>query len=185
MVPPYPRLATLIGQIAGLIGGGSLEPGALLPTVRQLAADLGVAPGTLARATVNEKTMAGSRAEADTAPSCARTGRSSPQHIANVDCAPKPKSSSPPLGPSARPTPKSSTHCAQPSAADASPTSVRPPPIETRLNHQHYRPVNRPGLHSILCREDEVDGTSEGVSGSVAGSGGSPGERCDHSCAGL
>ena len=46
-LPPYEQLRV---QIAGLIGGGSLEPGARLPAVRQLAADLGVAPGTVARA---------------------------------------------------------------------------------------------------------------------------------------
>jgi GntR family transcriptional regulator len=46
-LPPYEQLRV---QIAGLIGGGSLEPGARLPAVRQLAADLGIAPGTVARA---------------------------------------------------------------------------------------------------------------------------------------
>jgi DNA-binding transcriptional regulator YhcF (GntR family) len=46
-LPPYEQLRV---QIAGLIGGGSLGPGARLPAVRQLAADLGVAPGTVGRA---------------------------------------------------------------------------------------------------------------------------------------
>ena len=46
-LPPYEHLRV---QIAGLIGGGSLQAGARLPAVRQLAADLGVAPGTVARA---------------------------------------------------------------------------------------------------------------------------------------
>jgi GntR family transcriptional regulator len=46
-LPPYEQLRV---QIAGLIGGGSLPPGARLPAVRQLAADLRVAPGTVARA---------------------------------------------------------------------------------------------------------------------------------------
>lgn len=46
-LPPYEQLRV---QIAGLIGGGSLQPDARLPAVRQLAADLGVAPGTVARA---------------------------------------------------------------------------------------------------------------------------------------
>jgi DNA-binding transcriptional regulator YhcF (GntR family) len=46
-LPPYEQLRV---QIAGLIGGGSLRTGARLPAVRQLAADLGVAPGTVARA---------------------------------------------------------------------------------------------------------------------------------------
>jgi DNA-binding transcriptional regulator YhcF (GntR family) len=46
-VPPYEQLRE---QIAGLIGAGELKPGARLPPVRQLAADLGIAGGTVARA---------------------------------------------------------------------------------------------------------------------------------------
>lgn len=37
-------------QIRGLIQNGALVPGTLLPTVRQLASDLDVAPNTVARA---------------------------------------------------------------------------------------------------------------------------------------
>lgn len=37
-------------QIRGLIQRGDLAPGTLLPTVRQLASDLNVAPNTVARA---------------------------------------------------------------------------------------------------------------------------------------
>jgi GntR family transcriptional regulator len=37
-------------QIELLVGGGTLEPGSPLPTIRQLARDLGLAPGTVARA---------------------------------------------------------------------------------------------------------------------------------------
>ena len=47
LVPPYEQLRA---QIADLVAAGALAPGARLPAVRQLAADLGVAPGTVARA---------------------------------------------------------------------------------------------------------------------------------------
>lgn len=46
-VPPYEQLRE---QLAGLISVGELRPGQRLPPVRQLAADLGLAPGTIARA---------------------------------------------------------------------------------------------------------------------------------------
>jgi DNA-binding transcriptional regulator YhcF (GntR family) len=46
-VPPYEQLR---GQIAGLIAVGTLQPDDRLPSVRQLAADLGLATGTVARA---------------------------------------------------------------------------------------------------------------------------------------
>jgi DNA-binding transcriptional regulator YhcF (GntR family) len=46
-VPPYEQLRV---QIADLITLGTLRPGARLPSVRQLAADLGLAGGTVARA---------------------------------------------------------------------------------------------------------------------------------------
>ena len=45
--PPYEQLRR---QIAAAVDAGSLEPGARLPTVRQLASDLGIAPGTVMRA---------------------------------------------------------------------------------------------------------------------------------------
>ena len=45
--PPYEQVRR---QVAAHIRGGRLEPGARLPTVRQLAADLGLAAGTVARA---------------------------------------------------------------------------------------------------------------------------------------
>ncbi|HYN66871.1 MAG TPA: GntR family transcriptional regulator [Ornithinibacter sp.] len=44
--PPYEQLRR---QLADLIGSGALSPGDRLPPVRQLAADLGLAPGTVAR----------------------------------------------------------------------------------------------------------------------------------------
>lgn len=44
---PYEQLRR---QIESLIEGGGLAPGDRLPTVRQLAGDLGIAPGTVARA---------------------------------------------------------------------------------------------------------------------------------------
>ena len=44
---PYQQI---VDQFLGLIERGDLKPGDLLPTVRQLAGDLGVAPNTVARA---------------------------------------------------------------------------------------------------------------------------------------
>ena len=44
--PPYEQLRR---QLAGLIGSGTLAPGDRLPPLRQLAADLGLAVGTVAR----------------------------------------------------------------------------------------------------------------------------------------
>jgi GntR family transcriptional regulator len=46
-VPPYAQLQE---QITTMIRSGVLAPGARLPTIRHLAGDLGVAPGTVARA---------------------------------------------------------------------------------------------------------------------------------------
>lgn len=45
--PPYEQLRR---QIVNAVAAGLLEPGARLPTVRQLAADLSIAPGTVMRA---------------------------------------------------------------------------------------------------------------------------------------
>lgn len=45
--PPYEQLRR---QIALAIDGGQLATGTRLPTVRQLAGDLGIAPGTVMRA---------------------------------------------------------------------------------------------------------------------------------------
>ncbi|WP_282694926.1 GntR family transcriptional regulator [Streptomyces sp. CC208A] len=46
-IPPYEQIRA---QLAALIASGSLADGERLPTVRQLAADLGLATGTVARA---------------------------------------------------------------------------------------------------------------------------------------
>ena len=46
-VPPYEQIR---GQVASLIAAGALPAGTRLPTVRDLAADLGVAVGTAVRA---------------------------------------------------------------------------------------------------------------------------------------
>ncbi|MFZ3453210.1 GntR family transcriptional regulator [Arthrobacter sp. 7Tela_A1] len=46
-VPPYEQIR---GQVSALAASGILSPGDRLPTIRMLAADLGVAPGTVARA---------------------------------------------------------------------------------------------------------------------------------------
>jgi DNA-binding transcriptional regulator YhcF (GntR family) len=45
-VPPYEQLRQ---QITALVLGGALAPGARLPAIRQLAKDLGLAGGTVAR----------------------------------------------------------------------------------------------------------------------------------------
>jgi GntR family transcriptional regulator len=46
-VPPYEQVRT---QVAAHVSAGRLRPGDRLPTVRALAADLGIAVGTVARA---------------------------------------------------------------------------------------------------------------------------------------
>lgn len=46
-VPPYEQLRQ---QVTGLVQGRALAPGTRLPSVRQLAGDLGLAAGTVARA---------------------------------------------------------------------------------------------------------------------------------------
>ncbi len=46
-IAPYQQIEE---QIVGSIQRGDLQPGAMLPTVRQLADDLNVAPNTVARA---------------------------------------------------------------------------------------------------------------------------------------
>ena len=53
--PPYEQLRR---QLADLIGSGVLSPGDRMPPVRQLAADLGLAVGTVAR-TYRELEQAG------------------------------------------------------------------------------------------------------------------------------
>ena len=47
---PTPAYEQLRRQIAAPIASGALEAGTRLPTVRQLASDLGIAPGTVMRA---------------------------------------------------------------------------------------------------------------------------------------
>ena len=46
-VPPYEQIR---GQVATMVAAGVLPVGTRLPTIRQLAADLGLAAGTAARA---------------------------------------------------------------------------------------------------------------------------------------
>jgi DNA-binding transcriptional regulator YhcF (GntR family) len=46
-VPPFEQMRA---QMAGLITSGALPAGTRLPSIRQLAGDLGLAPGTVARA---------------------------------------------------------------------------------------------------------------------------------------
>jgi len=45
-VPPFEQLRT---QVVAQVRSGTLSPGTRLPTVRWLAADLGIAPNTVAR----------------------------------------------------------------------------------------------------------------------------------------
>jgi DNA-binding transcriptional regulator YhcF (GntR family) len=47
---PTPPFEQIRGQVATLIATGALPVGQRLPTIRQLAADLGLAGGTVARA---------------------------------------------------------------------------------------------------------------------------------------
>lgn len=73
-VPPYEQIRS---QLARLIRHGVLKPGERLPPVRQLAADLGLAVGTVARAyrelesagQVHSRRGGGTRVAKATAPS--------------------------------------------------------------------------------------------------------------------
>ena len=47
---PVPAFEQLRGQVEAMIGSAVLPVGHRLPTIRQLAKDLGLAPGTVARA---------------------------------------------------------------------------------------------------------------------------------------
>ena len=47
---PVPRFEQLRAQLAVMISVGRLRPGSRLPTVRSMASQLGLAPGTVARA---------------------------------------------------------------------------------------------------------------------------------------
>lgn len=47
---PTPQYEQVRAQIAALVSAGDLDDGDRLPTVRALANDLGIAPGTIARA---------------------------------------------------------------------------------------------------------------------------------------
>ncbi|GAA1844257.1 GntR family transcriptional regulator [Microbacterium koreense] len=47
---PLPPFEQLRAQLLDSVASGALAPGAKLPTVRRLAEDLGLAPGTVARA---------------------------------------------------------------------------------------------------------------------------------------
>jgi DNA-binding transcriptional regulator YhcF (GntR family) len=47
---PTPPFEQLRGQLVAAVASGELVPGDRLPTVRRLADELGVAPGTVARA---------------------------------------------------------------------------------------------------------------------------------------
>ncbi|UQA94416.1 GntR family transcriptional regulator [Streptomyces halobius] len=84
-VPPYEQIRA---QLAALITAGRLTEGERLPTVRQLSADLGLAPGTVARAyreletaeLIRTRRGAGTRV----APLPPRPTRSSPAQLATL-----------------------------------------------------------------------------------------------------
>ncbi|QEO15056.1 GntR family transcriptional regulator [Agromyces intestinalis] len=78
IVPPVDETSPMLGiyrQFRGLIVSGQLGAGERLPTVRQTASDLGVAPGTAAKAykmlerdgLVVTRTAAGTRVAAEAA----------------------------------------------------------------------------------------------------------------------
>ena len=75
-VSPVPPFEQVRAQLAELIGQGLLAPGDRLPPVRQLASDLGLAVGTVARAyreleragQVRSSRGAGTRVNASTTP---------------------------------------------------------------------------------------------------------------------
>ena len=47
---PLPVYEQVREQVVRMVAAGTLQPGTQLPTIRQLAADLGLAKGTIARA---------------------------------------------------------------------------------------------------------------------------------------
>ena len=71
-------------QIRGLIAAGSLAAGERLPSVRQLAKDLGVAPGTVAKAykTLESETYLHTRTGAGTGVSA--TATATPRLVADA-----------------------------------------------------------------------------------------------------
>lgn len=82
-VPPYEQLRA---QVSGQVAAGQLVPGTRLPPVRQLAGDLGLAPGTVARAysELESEGVVTSRGRRGTYVSgaTARAGRSAQQQLA-------------------------------------------------------------------------------------------------------
>lgn len=85
--PPYEQIRS---QIASLIAVGTLAAGQRLPTVRSLAADLGVAPGTVARAYKELETaglLASRRRHGTTVANTAAPTRGTPASSAKVGTA--------------------------------------------------------------------------------------------------
>ncbi|MCL3778487.1 MULTISPECIES: GntR family transcriptional regulator [unclassified Actinomyces] len=74
---PTPPFEQVRRQVAALISSGALEEGSRLPTVRQLAGDLRVAPGTVARA-YKELESAGLVVTRRGAGTCVASGRTLP-----------------------------------------------------------------------------------------------------------
>ncbi|MCF6744422.1 GntR family transcriptional regulator [Blastococcus sp. KM273128] len=82
-VPPYEQIR---GQVAALVGAGELPDGARLPTIRALAADLGVAAGTVARAyaELEQAGLVASRRRTGTVVTAGSSGRPAPERVRAV-----------------------------------------------------------------------------------------------------
>ena len=110
-VPPYEQLRA---QVTGLVTTGGLPPGTRLPSIRQLAGDLGLAPGTVARA-YRELEAAGVVATRAPPRHAGRrpAHRRAPSHRTwPISTRPPPSSPPPPAGPG-----QASTKPSRPSAA--------------------------------------------------------------------
>lgn len=77
-VPPYEQIRA---QLAGHIASGRLRAGDRLPTVRTLAADLGIAVGTVTRAyrELEAQGLVASRRRADRRPGAGRAAHTGGQ----------------------------------------------------------------------------------------------------------
>ncbi|GEA86035.1 MAG: GntR family transcriptional regulator [Cellulomonas sp.] len=86
-VPPFEQIRQ---QVAGYVAAGRLATGARLPTIRAFAADLGIAPGTVARAyreleaagVVVTRRRTGTVVAADVAPADDAPGRAAREFVA-------------------------------------------------------------------------------------------------------
>ncbi len=83
-VPPFEQLRQ---QIANAVSTGAIEPGDRLPTVRQLATDLGIAAGTVQRAyqALVDQGVLESRGRRGTRVAAEPTGAASDDHAARLE----------------------------------------------------------------------------------------------------